>query len=411
MREIPGQLRKLCNKRQLAGLSQSLGDLADALESGSGRDRWAHVDLYAAFLGAGAHRASAPGRASGYALPILTLGAVATWFARHPAGQAISWESGLGWSALAAVLLLAVVLWRRARADAEVRAELTAVLVAADLDLAAERQAAPGRLTAELDRAASAFGATAAEIREAGVTASRSQQDATAALREIRLATQAMEQAMGAIQDATEQAGRAATDVGGELGRVSAAFGLTTATTTAGTWMSRAGDEFGGRLAEVAADFADRMRQVTEDNQRAYSAAMGSSAQRIATTLESGGVQVRDALAAISTTGAAYEQAAGTLGAADESLRQMAETARQLEARLTAVHQTENRIVVVLGELRAALDAASRTTRSAGHDELRDVLAHLAESVRYLDRRMAVEARPAAPVPAARGLRARLLGS
>lgn len=422
------RIRELSEKQPLAGMSQSLENLADALEQGGAeKERWANVDLFAVFLGKDSLR---PAETDGgrfravlehapsflIFLPILTtwIGlTVATWYYRDTlhdpdlAGQPFlqRWEGGfdghlwsfftLDWFAAATVgailLLLAALLAqsilankaeRRQREEDAVRAELSGLLVAADLELAVERRTGPGQVGAamskaikKIDHAAGALGDTASKIKEAGDAVGLSQQDAIAALGEVRAATQVLEQAVAAIEGAAKTVGQATSDVGGELGKV----------TTACTG-----------LAGAATDFAGRLEKATDDSRHAMSTTMGSSAKLIATALDAGTEQVRDALVDIRTTGAAYthraEAAADQLGLAHRSVQGIADTAGRLESRLTAVNQTEDRIVAVLGELKTALEAAGRTTRTLGQDDLRDTLKELTESVHDLNRHLAAQA-------------------
>ena len=441
--DIPGKLRRISKMSQVAGVAQSLVDLADAIESGTGKERWAHVDLFAAFLGRDSIRPVKPpaGRirtALEYAPSILVFVpllatwaglAIATWRYRATlddpklSGQPFlqRWENGFDghlwrfltfdWFALATVtailLLLAAsvaqaVVARTAEKqqleeERRVRHELTSAIIAADLELAPGRRvvsgdvgAEMGRLAKEIDRATAALGDTATKIEEAGITAGRSQRDAIAALKQVRAVTTRLEQSAVKVEDASGAAGQAATVVGGELQKVSAACdALAVATAAAGAQLGTAGNQMGGRFEAIATRFEDRLRQATEENQRAFSDSIGSSAKLIATALSDGTGQVRDALADIRTTGAAYthraEEAADQLGLASESLKQLSETVGRLESRLAAVHRSEDKIAKVLADLKGSLDAADRTVNKAGQNELRDVLTRLAESVRELE--------------------------
>ncbi|TDD78007.1 hypothetical protein [Actinomadura rubrisoli] len=403
------RLRNLALRPQLSGMSNSLRELAVAVESPSGSNavRWANVDLFVLFLGT----ASLPpikSRRVQRAPAILVFAPVlvtwtglavgmyyyrATLHDRGMDGQGLlqRWEGRFGgqmpwllsfdvFALLTVVAILALIsvslranaIERRQQEElAELRHELHQALVGADVALAPCRNPVLGSLTtelnqigAEIERATKGLAATAAEFIAAGTQVQRVQQEVTAAAREIKSSTEALGEASTAVQDAAGMAAGAAEAVGDEIGRASTAYDrLATATTTVGQQISDAGDRVGSRLGDVATAFADRLRKATDGNQQAFTAAVDASAGRLTSALDKGAEQVRDALVDLRTTGAAYtsrvENAGDVLGRAAEKLADLDTAATTVNRTLTAVDSTETRIAHTLGELKVAIDGAS----------------------------------------------------
>ena len=328
--ELRNLARELPSTDELVELESALRELgADAPKDEHAR-RWATIDLFAAFLG---DDAEACGSRRERFWPVLDIAVqvlvfvpiAVTWFGLAEAAGAYQaaaragdlhgesflegWETGFGGrlsglftfhqlaidtSALVVLLIIATgVHALRNRLIEEprhgaVRRRLTSALVQASLELAPLRLGVPERLAEELDIAADKLADTVRAIDATGRIARDSQRRATDALA-------AVAPTLASVERAAAAAGTA----------VSALEG--------------APDRFGSHLGQLTAAAGD----ITAA-QRGMAVSVGDAAAGIAGALHEGAGQVRDTLAYIGVTAAAYthraEQAADILGQAHQAI-------------------------------------------------------------------------------------------
>ncbi|TNY38170.1 hypothetical protein [Thermomonospora catenispora] len=348
MSEIVRELRALAAHPRLSARERHLRRLADDLDAGRDLDRWAQIDLYAAFareetIGPAAHgvRRTRAGAvldlASGLVIfiPILI-----TWFGLFRATAAYrmsrgdtalagksfleQWQTGFHgrlpawlyfdriawWTVLAIVLLMALsaghTLWRRREEGRDRRertalmSRLTAALTDVDLELSRLRLTDAAQLrrsAAHLTDASRELGKVADQVRTVEREAAES----------LRLVNQVVER-VNRLADTVNSSGDAV----------------------------RAAADDGERIRKALEDAVHRLRTALTDGQREHAAA-------IAAALERSGEDIRTALEDWRTEGAIYSHRHET--ATDH-----------LAAVAGGIEELLRRTVQSLGELPAAVD-------------------------------------------------------
>jgi hypothetical protein len=441
-------LGQLLKEPRLAGRKDQLKELADALKSGAGLDKWAEIDLYAAFLRDETIGPAIPaGGGRGRLLRawdrvlddgptvLIFLPIAVTWagllFATRAYRESRNdpalanksflerWQSGFGgrlagwlsfdrvalYTLLAIGLLVVMSLWQltnRRRTDqrdeaerAELLRRLAEALTAAQLELAPVRLAAPGQAAAELGRVAGELAGTVTHIRRVGEVAERAQREALAGLAVVGDAVGKVEQGTIAIQAVAVQVGQAAQQVGDRLADVGKA---TTTIADAAAEFARQADLSSDRLRKGVHDtidgLADRIQQATAESQRKITVAVGDSSATIAKALDTGADQVRTALVEVRTTGAAYthrvESAVDVLGQVTEAVAAMPDSVQELSRQLG---QATTDLPPVLTGLGDRLVAATANLPGGDQDQTRQLRLMITELKTSLDElRAAVEA-------------------
>ncbi|GGV07769.1 hypothetical protein GCM10010182_28630 [Actinomadura cremea] len=437
--EAARRLAALAAERRMRPRADQLRRLAEDLENENDLERWAAVDLYAAFLrddtvaepddpggprgAAGALRDLAPSVLIFMPIMLTWLGLFkATSAYRHSRGDADlagmsfleQWQTGFdgrlgGWFyfdriALGTLLLICVLITvtvaetvarrRSERADARERARLTrelaGALTAADFHLAQYRTDDASRV----EEAARRLEDAAEEARRAGAAAAELQRETNEAVARARTGMDRVERLAEAllagdeaVRDATGRIGAAAAAVGSRIDALSSATGSVAGAAAELTRASADGAELLGRAVE---DAAERLRTAAAEDR----AGLGD---RIAEALDSGGAAIRAALDDWRTDGAIYshrhEMTADHLGAVvgsvEDLLLRMDGSVRELMDGTTAS----------LGRLPGAVDALDaharrsveelRTTLTAATGEIRAELDRLLAGVPEADGRTA----------------------
>jgi hypothetical protein len=367
-------LREVAGQRRVAGRAGELRSLADALDGLGGIDHWAEVDLFAAFLQedtVGRPPWAWLGRLLDIVAQALFFAPIAvTWAGLMEATEAYrktlrlkaaasqsflqEWQSGFGghlsrafyldriaaYVVFLVILLVAAMVAQfiyHARVDedhpARLYQELARALTAAALALAPRRVSAPGQATSELAKTAGEFARTASAIRDIGDTAQRTQAEARHGLKEVSTALASVEAAAQAAGSAAGGVSHAAEEMSQRLKDVnSTAQVVAAAEAEVARQVQATGDRLGGSVDGLAAKLTDAVR----DGQQRMSAAVTDSVATVAGALGAGSVEVRSALAEVTTAGAAYthrvEQAADVLGQAASVVDRMPGAVSGLEA-------------------------------------------------------------------------------
>ncbi|WP_346043833.1 hypothetical protein [Actinomadura chokoriensis] len=407
------RLRLLAAEERLRGRSSQLLRLADDLEAETDLDRWAAIDLYAAFLREDTveeRRQATTRRWGGSVLDLLPAVLIfvpitLTWFGlykatsayRHSRGDKAlagksfleQWQSGFDgrlsgafyfdriaqWTLLAICVLIAVSLAqalirrRSDRADALERArlnrDLAGALTAADFHLSRFRTDDASRV----DHAAQRLEDAATEARMAGAVANDLQRAAQDVMRQTRDGMQRVEQlaetllkADDAMRAAAERVGKATDDVGRRLTELSSA---TTSVADAAADLTRSSTADAEQLRKAVAQAATELRSAADaDRDR-----LGD---RISTALDASGAAIRAALDDWRTEGAMYshrhETTADHLGLiidsfqklmeeTDKALRELPSVVTQFEGHSQrSVQQLERGMTTAITSMRAELD-------------------------------------------------------
>ncbi|HEX6470636.1 MAG TPA: hypothetical protein VF069_16170 [Streptosporangiaceae bacterium] len=384
--DVAARLRALADEERLSGRSAQLRRLADDLANESGLERWAEIDLYAAFLRDDTIEARARPplrRAIGTALDLLPailifLPIVVTWIGLYNATLAYrqsrgdpnlvgksfleQWQTGFdhrlserlyfdrialwtlfGIGLLVAVSLAQALLRRRAdRLDAMEHATLTRRLATALTD--ADFQLSRYRLNdaSRLELGSRQLVEAADRVSRAGEVAQEIQREARDGLREVRESLDRVRELADAlltgeqsVRAAGERLGDAVTGIGTRLDEVSAASG-SVATAAADLSRSVSADSAGLRQAveQAVTSSTEKMRTAVGESQR-------DAAARLAGALDGSATSISRALDEWRQEGAMYshrhETAADHLGQVVGSIeRLMDRVARSLD-RLPAV--------------------------------------------------------------------------
>lgn len=386
--EAVERLRRLAAEDRLRTRSAQLLRLADDLAAETDLDRWAAIDLYAAFLRDDTveeRLRAAPRRWTGAVLDLLPavlifVPILLTWLGlykatsayRHSRGDADlagksfleQWQTGFGgrlgegfyFDHIALLTLLAIgilivislgqALYRR-RADRQealertrLTRELATALTAADFHLSRFRMDDASRV----DHAAQRLEDAAAEARKAGAVANDLQREAQLAMqqtrdgmRRVEQLAEALRQTDDAVRAAAERVGNATDGVGGRLAELSSA---TKAVADAAAGLTKSATADAERLRKAVAQAAAELSSAADaDRDR-----LGT---RIAAALDASSASIRAALDDWRTEGAMYshrhETTAEHLGVIVGSIEQLMErTARALAALPSAVKDFED---------------------------------------------------------------------
>ncbi|MBA9002497.1 hypothetical protein [Thermomonospora cellulosilytica] len=384
MLDTAGELRALAAHPRLTARERHLRRLADDLDAGRDLDRWAQIDLYAAFLREetiGPAVRSARRTRAGAALDLVSglvifTPILITWFglfkatAAYRAGRGDAalagrsfleqWQTGFGgrlsdwlyfdriawWTVLAIVFLMAIsaghVLWQRReeRLDRQERAalmgRLTAALTDVDLELSRFRVNDATRMQSgaqHLVDASQEMGRVVDQVRAVEREAAKSLRLVRQAVERVERLADTVAQSGDAVRAAADQLGGTKADLTARLDQVSAA------TNAVATGI--------GDLARAAGDDSERTRKALDGTARELRAALTDGQQelaaRIAAALERGGEDIRRALDDWRTEGAIYSHRHET-------------TTEHLAAVAGAIEEILRRTVRSLGELPAAVD-------------------------------------------------------
>ncbi|MBE1537599.1 coiled-coil domain-containing protein [Actinomadura algeriensis] len=424
--EAAERLAALAAEPRMSPRADQLRGLAGALESGTGLERWAVIDLYAAFLRDDTvAEPDDPGGARGTAAAVRDLAPsvlifmpiMLTWLGLFKATSAYrrsrgdadlagmsfleQWQTGFdgrlgGWFyfdriALGTLLLICLLITvtvaemaarrRSERAGARERTRLTrelaAALTAADLHLGRYRVDDASRV----EEAARRLEDAAEEARRAGESAAELQRETNEAVARARAGFDRLERLAEAllagdeaVRDATGKIGAAAAAVGG---RVDALASATVSVAGAAAELTRASADGAELLGKAVEDAADRLRTAAAQDR----AGLGD---RIAEALDSGSTAIRAALDDWRTDGAIYshrhEMTADHLGAVvgsvEELLLRMDGSIRELMDGTTAS----------LGRLPGAVDALDEHARLSVAELQRTLTAATGEIRAELDR-------------------------
>ncbi|TYK45965.1 hypothetical protein [Actinomadura decatromicini] len=393
--ETVALLRALAAEERLGGRSSQLGRLADDLDADRDLERWAAVDLYAAFLRedtVGDRAEPAFRRRAGTVLDLLPavlifLPIMLTWVGLYKATSAYrksrgdtalagksfleQWQTGFNgrlgggfyfdrialWTLLAIGVLitisLAQALHRRAsdRADARERArlgrDLAGALTAADFHLGRFRLDDASRV----DHAARRLEDAAEEARKAGTAAGDLQREAQRAMERVETLAAALLKSDDAVRAAAERIGDATEGVGRRLTEVSAA---SASVADAAAELGRSATADSERLREGVAAAAAELRTAADaDRER-----LGD---RIAAALDSGGTALRAALDDWRTEGALYshrhETTAEHLGLIVGRVEELMDrTSRALGGMEPALQDFEDGVSAAVSAMRMELD-------------------------------------------------------
>lgn len=404
------RLRLLAGEERLGARSSQLLRLADDLEAEKDLDRWATLDLYAAFLQDDTveeRPRTSPRHWGGSILDLLPAVLIfvpitLTWFGLYKATSAYrrsrgdkdlagksfleQWQTGFDgrlsgwfyfdrialWTLLAIGFLIVVSLVqalhrrRSDRVDALERArlsrDLAGALTAADFHLSRFRMDDASRA----DHAAQRLEDAAAEVRRAGAVVNALQREAQDAMRETRNGMQRVEQlaesllkADDAVRAAAEHIGKAADDLGGRLGELSSA---TASVCDAAVGLTRSSTADAERLRKAVAEAAAELRSAADaDRDR-----LGD---RIGTALDASGAAIRAALDDWRTEGAMYshrhETTAEHLGLIVDSIEKlMARTAQALDGLPAAVKKLEDHSQRSVQDLEQSMSTALASMRA-----------------------------------------------
>jgi hypothetical protein len=448
--EAAEKLKGLAGEPRLSARKDQFTALAEAIEGGVDRERWADIDLYAAF---GQENAIDPAggwlRAGGHLgglIQILVFTPIGvTWFGLMAATSAYrqtltvprlagesflqGWQTGFGGRltdaltlshiALYTVILIALIVILTAAhflaAGAEERdrgallRRLGEAITAADLVLAPIRSGSLSTTTAEFSKVSAEISKVSAEVRKVSAEVSKTAADVGKTAVDIgkvgKTADQAQGKALASLDTArealarvelgTEALAKAADTVGERLGDVGAA---TKAVAAAETELARSVKDSGDRLNNSVDGIGGRVQDAIGASQRAMSAAVSDSSARIADALDGGASQVRDGLTGIQATGAVYvhrvEVAADILGQAGQTIQDLPAAVQLLHRR---VADLGDRITELDNGISAATAAAAAGTTAVGLDaavnDLKDSANALQAAARLL---LAVPAAPAA---------------
>lgn len=366
-------LAKLAADRRLASRADQLKALADALDTRTDADRWAAVDLFAAFppddtvsRGRGVWGA----RCFDILVQVLFFAPIfVTWLGLLHATTAyrqlvrikrFSGESFLyGWQTgfdgrlprayyldqiavdvvfIIGLLVITVIVQSvyRSRSEYDVpamlRRDLVAALTTADLELAAYRLSSPGHVAAELKKAAVEFEKTATAIHAVGETARQTQAaakssvvNAGTALSKVEALAKAATSAAGDVSKAATGLGQHVADVGAKTGQlVQAQNDFAKVVGDSSKQLAGSATGLTGSMTGVGT----QMKDAVEASQRRLEAAVDGSAAKIASALSTGADQVGQALTQVATVGTGYahrvETAADLIGQAGDSVHEMA---------------------------------------------------------------------------------------
>jgi hypothetical protein len=382
------QLRALAQEERLSGRSAQLRKLADDLSSDTSLERWAEIDLYAAFLRDDTVEArSRSGIRGGLGtvldlMPavLIFLPIVITWYGLYHATLAYrqsrgdpdlagksfleQWQTGfdqrlserlyfdrialwtlLGVGVLVAVSLVQAVIRRRsdrmdAHESAELMRRLAAALTAADFQLSRYRVNDASRFTLGSQQLIDA----ADRMVKAGETARAIQQEAHESLRETRESLNRVKELADAllsgeksVRDAGRQVSDAMTGVGARLDGIVAATGS----------VSEAAAELTRSTNADSANLRRAVQQAVTDSAAEIRTAVGESQRELGTriggALDSSGANIRQALDDWRIEGQIYSHRHET-------------TADQLGLIVGSIEQLMDRIERALGHLPATVD-------------------------------------------------------
>ena len=418
--EAAALVEKLSDDPRLSGRKPQLAALARALRDGTDADRWAAVDLHAAFMRNDTveARKGLRGKAGPYVglgiqvlvfVPILVtwLGLMlATGAYRQAQADPLlahesflqGWQTGFGGHlsdlftlnhlALYTVVLICLIMLLTImhfviadeldeRDRARLLRDLSDALTAADLELAAVRSAATGTASAELRKVASDMSKTATHVATIGETATRVQREALASL-------EVMSDALKKVEAATVAVTTAADTMGLQVGEVGAATGKMA---TVGVDLARGVNDAGARLGTSLDKISDQMRSALETSGRDLSAVVAESSTRIA-----------DALGEFQETGTIYthrvEMAADILGQAGQTIKALPSAVDHLHERVTDLATCVSDLASQIAAASASADAA---TMAAAAGELLTSARALQSAAGSFNRR-SLRAGAAAPV-------------
>jgi len=435
------RLRKLAANPRIAGRAPQLRALAEALDTESdpvegvlGVERWAGLDLFAAFL-----QEDTVGSPTGlrrwlgplvdimiqvlFFVPIAItwLGLMLATLAYESASRLkafagtsflAGWQSGfadklpkvfyLDRVALYVVIVIALLIILmivqfcysgKPPEDERVRLyrDLADVLTETELRLAPLRVSAPAEAAAALHRATTEFTKTAATIRSVGETAHRVQREAIGSLEALVTAMGRAESLSTSMLASAEGIGESSRTLGERLTEISM---TTSAIAAAEVELVRQIGVSSDRLSSSMDMMIHRFQDAVVANQVDVSTAVDSSASKISSALAAGADRVKGALAEIQSTACAYtrrvELAADTLGKADTTIQEIPQVISELRPRIADLGDR-------IAELERAI-AVAKTAVSRDSDfpaNIRDVLGDLRTAASEL--RAASEALRTAP--------------
>ncbi|MEU0521669.1 hypothetical protein [Streptosporangium sp. NPDC006007] len=383
-------LRSLAQEDRLRCRAAQLAKLANDLEARNNLERWAEVDVYAAFIRDDTvepRRRSALGGVLDLAPSVLIfLPIVTTWiglfaatdaYRRSRGDQALramsfleQWQTGFHgrldgalyfdrialWTLLAVGLLVSVSLAqalsrrRTEHADEQERRQLlgklATALTAADFQLSEFRMNDASRLNTGAEGLLKAT----VEVQKAGDAAKLTQIEAHEGLKEVRTSlnrvkelAEAMLQSEDSVRSAAERMGDAATGIGAKLDEISAVTG---AVATAAADLSRStsadSDKLRDSVQQVVADSAKEIRAAVTESRRDLSTSISGA-------LDTTGTGIRRALDDWRTEGAIYshrhETTADHLGLIMGSIEQLMDRlAKSVDWLPTSVERLERNV-------------------------------------------------------------------
>jgi hypothetical protein len=404
------RLRAVAAEGRLSARSAQLRRLADDLAADSGLDRWAAIDLYAAFLRDDTVEDARPGTLRGRIGGVLDLlpavlifvPIMLTWIGlykatsayRHSRGDASlagksfleQWQTGFNgrlgegfyfdrialWTLLAIGVLIVIsliqaMLRRTAdRADTQERTRLTrelaGALTAADFQLSRFRTDDASRV----DHAARRLEGAVEETRKASTAAEDLQRGAQEAMRltrdgmkRVERLAEALQKSEVAVRSAVEQVADATEGVGRRLDDVSAA---TASVAVAAADLKKSTSADATRLRESMADAAAQLRG-------AAAADREQLADRISQALDTSATVIRSALDDWRTEGAIYshrhETTADHFGVVLQSIERLMAQSELAAGRLPAtVKDFEDHTRQSAQDLQRSLTAAVSAMRT-----------------------------------------------
>ena len=429
------RLRVLAGKPGLRGQADQLRALAAALdaETDAGEitpdiERWAGVDIHAAFL----HEEviGSPGRHGRWASSLLEIvirvlffaPIVITWLGLMLATVAYQhavkmksfsgttflqgWQSGFAGhlsamfylnrlalyvvTVITALVVLLIVQYFDERNSERERMllyqDLAAALTDADLQLALLRVSAPAEAAAALHRATTGFNKTADTIREVGETASLAQREAVESLAAVVTAMGRAEALSAAMHNAADGIGKSSSQLEERLTEIST---TTSAIAAAELGLVREIGTSSERLSGSMDTMVRRFQEAVTANHAEVSAAFDSSSNKITNALTTAAGQVRESLAELTSAAAGYarraESAADLLEKTDATIGQIPGIVSELKVRVADLGDR-------VAELQRAIVDAAAAVPKAGASPLgpsRDLLADLSRAANEL--RMASE--------------------
>jgi ABC-type transporter Mla subunit MlaD len=416
-------LRDLAGEPRLSPIAADLGALAQAVDPAQKKDvhRWAGVDLFSAFLRedtVGPPRQAWTGRVLDIWVQTLFFVPIfLTWLGLMEATGAYQqalkvkglatepflagWQSGfnghldslfyLDHIALYVVVVIAIlvasmmiqsVYHNRVDEDepARLRQALARLLTAVELELAPVRLSSPDHIVAELHNAITGFSDTAAEIREVGKIAQRTQSEAASGM---AAATNAITEVNGLTKNATTAAtnvDKAAQSIGKLLPEIKSTADEMVA---AEKRFAQQIGQHSTKLSDSTNGLSSKIKDAVEGNQKLMSTAIEGSSAKITKALDTGADQIRSALAEITVAGGQYthqvEQAADVLGLAGEAVDKLPGVVGDLQQRVSEAGHRVEQLGQAIIQARTVLPSAADIP-----GDLRSALAELSAAATAL---------------------------